>query len=130
MDDADCRAWLAGAVATAGVDGERAMCEVDTAGQGLVLTVFVGFGDEERLAALLPGRSTAVVEAGGSASAAEQSPAEIAESVLNALEERAGLELVPSMPTPEELESVYEWDRRLAARVESEAVTPAAGTAA
>ncbi len=36
-----------------------------------------------------------------------------AEAVVSAIESQCGLELVPSMPTPDELQAVYEWDRKL-----------------
>lgn len=39
--------------------------------------------------------------------------AEIGEALVAAVESRLGLELVPSMPTPAELDALYEWDQRL-----------------
>lgn len=36
-----------------------------------------------------------------------------AEAVVSALESECGLELIPSLPTPEELQALYDWDRRL-----------------
>lgn len=39
--------------------------------------------------------------------------AELAEKLLAALENHFALELFPSLPTPEELEAIYEWDERL-----------------
>lgn len=41
--------------------------------------------------------------------------ASVAEALVGACEAAWQLELVPSMPTPAEMEQVYEWDRRLAA---------------
>jgi len=37
----------------------------------------------------------------------------VAEAAVGALEKQFGLELVPSMPQPHELEAIYEWDLRL-----------------
>jgi hypothetical protein len=73
---------------------------VDTVASSLVLTVCLGVGD--------------------AADPPAQSPAELAESLLQVLERQAGLELVPSMPLPEELDAVYEWDQRLVAAAERE----------
>lgn len=39
--------------------------------------------------------------------------ADMAESFLAGLEHHFGLELIPSMPTPSELEAIYDWDGRL-----------------
>ena len=36
-----------------------------------------------------------------------------AEAVVSEIESECGLELIPSMPTPEELQARYDWDRRL-----------------
>lgn len=40
----------------------------------------------------------------------------VAEAMIEFLEKNLGLELVPSMPTPAEMEAVYEWDERLVVR--------------
>ena len=39
--------------------------------------------------------------------------AEVAETLCGAFEESYGLELVPSMPTPDELDAMYRWDEAL-----------------
>jgi hypothetical protein len=40
---------------------------------------------------------------------------EIAEALFAAVESHLGLEPVPSMPTPDEMDAIYEWDERLIA---------------
>ena len=40
-------------------------------------------------------------------------PAVVAEALVEAAESILGFELVPSMPTPDELEAIFDWDRRL-----------------
>lgn len=39
--------------------------------------------------------------------------AAVAEAVVKAFESSFALELLPSMPTPDEMEAIYEWDERL-----------------
>lgn len=39
--------------------------------------------------------------------------ADAAEALIAALESTFGLELIPSMPTPAELDAIYDWDRRV-----------------
>ena len=39
--------------------------------------------------------------------------ADAAEALIAALESCFGLELIPSMPTPAEMDAIYDWDRRL-----------------
>ena len=120
-------AWLRGILAASGVEGEAAFSRVEALAGSLVLTAGIRFGHDPGLAGLIAGRSPAVT--GEKAMALpERSPAEVAESFLRGLEERAGLELVPSMPMPQEHEAINAWDRRLATRAETEAA--AAGTAA
>ena len=38
---------------------------------------------------------------------------EIPGVLVSEIESECGLELIPSMPTPEELQALYDWDRRL-----------------
>jgi lipoate-protein ligase A len=44
--------------------------------------------------------------------------AKVAEELVGALETQTGLELIPSMPMPQEMEAIYEWDLRLAGSAE------------
>ncbi|RMH66252.1 MAG: lipoate--protein ligase family protein [Calditrichaeota bacterium] len=38
---------------------------------------------------------------------------EVAEALLSSFEEIFGITLIPSMPTPDEMDAIYEWDNRL-----------------
>ena len=48
----------------------------------------------------------------------------VAEALAGVIESQLGVELVPSMPTPDEMDAIYEWDERLVVDLE-----PAAGAA-
>ncbi len=95
---------------------------VDEVAGCLVLTAYLGFGVEERLSERLLRRPAAAITEGEHRVAPRSSPADLAESMLQVLERRAGLELVPSMPLPAELDAVYDWERKLAAMAEPAAV--------
>ncbi len=95
---------------------------IETVGTAVVVTVRMAFDPDPRLVGVLIGGRG---EVGGGGAGAQRSPAELAESLLAALERRVGLELVPSMPLPEELDGVWGWERRLAGTAGA-AVEPAA----
>jgi hypothetical protein len=54
--------------------------------------------------------------------------ATVAERLVEAIEDSFEVELVPSMPTPDEMDAIYEWDERLVVDLEvaTEAVSHAA----
>lgn len=109
---ADRRAWLASLVEAAGGPGlDAGAADVDTVAGGFVLTAWLGFDPAAGAAGGRPARS----------------PAELGEALLQQLERLTELELVPSMPMPEELDAVYAWERRLAASAERRAATAPAG---
>lgn len=66
------------------------------------------------------------VDAGPAAAASLPDLAAMAEAVAAAAEEVLDLELIPSMPTPGELEAIYDWDRRLGRHVGDLQATAAA----
>lgn len=107
----DRHAWLASLVeAAGGPDLEAGAADVDVLAAGIELTAWLGCA---RAASPAAGRPAG-------------SPAELGEALLRQLERRTDLELVPSMPRPEELDAVYEWERRLVAAAEREAASTVA----
>jgi hypothetical protein len=94
------QAWLASLLAAVGgPEFDPGQITVDSAAGGVVLGACLSFE----------------LDPGGAEGRPVRSPAEVGEWFLQLLEQRTGLELVPSMPLPEELDAVYEWDARLAA---------------
>ncbi len=72
-----------------------------------------------------PAGSPAATLAGALGSAPDL--AAVAEALVAAVEDGLGLELIPSLPTPGEMQAIYDWDQRLAVAAEELAPAPAAG---
>lgn len=105
----DRHAWLASLVEAAGGRKlEAGAADIDELAGGFALTVWLGF------------------ELAAAAGRPPSSPAELGEALLQELERRADLELVPSMPMPEELDAVYAWEARLVAAAERREASTAA----
>jgi lipoate-protein ligase A len=102
------RAAADGSLATA--RGRLGSVQVAVLESALCLVYNLTWKVPSALPAGLAGGSTTSV-----AAESEDPPnlADLAERLLSAVEDHFGLELIPSLPTPAELEAIYEWDERL-----------------